>query len=224
MKQEKPKSGKKWIWLVAGLVLVLAIVGVVLAMVLGGGSTQTSNIPMEGRSDLYWNIDRLAYLKSSMTGQTARQPAEDGLYHIRFAYQGEQIDLTTADRKLADWIDTMEVMGLELDQDGKTIVKAVAANKVAKEIGAPLYVQRTSEEVLIVNASASLNSVSTELQITENTRFYDVSAEAEIVGAACSVNDIGSADAVYVYANGSDELTHVYLYSRPVRSPLYWAA
>ena len=61
MKQEKPKSGKKWIWLVAGLVLVLAIVGVVLAMVLGGGSAQTSNIPMEGRSDLYWNIDRLPH-------------------------------------------------------------------------------------------------------------------------------------------------------------------
>lgn len=36
MKQETPKNGKKWIWLVAAVVLVLTIVGVVLALVLGG--------------------------------------------------------------------------------------------------------------------------------------------------------------------------------------------
>ena len=101
MKKETGKKSKLWIVLVVLLVLLLAAGGVVLALFLGGQGTDDPG-PAESplRAELYWNVDRVQYTENSETGLSTRVAAEDGQFHIRFAYNGELVDLIAADKKL----------------------------------------------------------------------------------------------------------------------------
>ena len=185
MKQETSKKSKKWLWLVAGAVVLLAIAGVVLAMLLPGGEPEA---PAGGRADLYWNVDRLAF-QDRTTGLSTREPAEDGLYHVRFALNGEHIEYTVSDKRLVNYIDTLEVMGLKFDENGM-LIDAVAAVDVATEVGAPLYVQRVEGNTIIANTSPSMNSLSLDIVVSEQTQIYDVTGKNEPVGGICDVSVI----------------------------------
>ena len=58
MQQENVKKGKKLGWLIAGLAVLLVIVGVVLALILmpGEQASKEPTGPVGGRPQLYWNI------------------------------------------------------------------------------------------------------------------------------------------------------------------------
>ena len=90
MKRTMDNKSRKWIWLAAALAAVLVILGVVLALFMGGTEAPAGTM---GRPDLYWNIDRDFYMENSDMGLSMRKPGEDGLYHLRFAHDGEQVEL-----------------------------------------------------------------------------------------------------------------------------------
>lgn len=220
MKQEATKKSKLWLWLLIGAVALLAVAGIVVALIFGFGSNQESS---GGRPELYWNVDRVAYTENSTTGLSTREPAEDGLYHIRFAINGELVELTVADKPLVNYIDTMDAMGLVQDADG-VIVDVVDAKDIATELTKNAYVKSTTSDMIVANSSIAMNGMKIDVKLTELTEIYDVTPQAEVPGAIITIADLAPMDTLTVYTNDLDEVTHVYVTAHPRQSKVYWRA
>lgn len=222
MKKETEKKSKKWLWLAIGIVALLAVVGVVLGIVLGmGGSGDDAQLG--GRPDLYWNVDKDVYMVETTGGIAAssREPAPDGYYYIRFAYNGEQVEYPVADKKLVNTIDSMSLMGLVFDGDG-VIVDAKLPNEVAVEVGLKLYIQSAAEDKLVTNTSISMNGMKNEVTLSELVQIYNVSNTTENVGEIIDPSKLEVMDTVHVYGNNLGEITHIYFINRSEKSAVYW--
>ena len=217
MKKETAKKNKLWLWIGLGVVALLAVVGIVLALVLGGGQQGKSG----GRPDLYWNVDRVAFTKDSESGLSTREPAADGMYYVKFAYNGEQVELPVADKRLINFIDTMDLMGLVIDNDG-IVTDAVDPTEIAVEKGKGIYYVETKDGVIKANSAITLNGLAMDFAVTENTQVYNVSSTASVVGEIIKPEDVQLMDTIHVYANDQDEITHVYLAVSPLQSKIYW--
>ena len=225
MKQEASKKSKLWIWLAVGIVAVVAVVGLVLALVLGGGQGQQNGPagPVGGRPDIYWNIDRVTYMENSLTGLSTREPESDGNFYITFAYNGEQVKLKIADKRLVNFIDTMDIMGLVKDADG-VVIDAVDVTTVATEVGKNIYVQKVDGNTIVANSSIGMNGMQVKIAVTDLTQVYDITGEGKFVGEKIDPATLKPLDAITIYANDKEENTHVYLMSHPQTSKLYWRA
>lgn len=96
MKQASQKKNLLWLWI--ALAAVVVAVGVVLALVLPGVLGGQEQGPV-GDADLYWNIDKIKYTENAeIVGVSTREPAEDGNFYVRFAHQGEQVELQVIDK------------------------------------------------------------------------------------------------------------------------------
>lgn len=219
MKKEANKKSKLWLWLVIGAVALAAVAGTVLALVLGG---ERETAPV-GRPELYWNVDKAAYTPSDASGVSlsTREPAEDGLYHIRFAYEGQLQEYTVADKRLVNYIDTFSCVGLVFDDEGM-IVDAIDARDLATEIGREVYVRYYRNDTLYVNTSIAMNGMTMMLDVTDMTRIYNVSEGAEPLGGQITPEDLQPMDCVTIYGNALEQTTHVFLQSKPEKSPVYW--
>ena len=235
MKRETGKKNKMWIWITVGLITVLAAAGVLTAMLLNNGQsvepetaetepTEASETTMPaGRPELYWNIDRDFYTRESESGLSTRMPGEDGLYHIAFAYDGQRIELSVADKQLVNYIDTMSVVGLVQDDNG-LIVDVRAPEDFAKVIATGINVQEVSEGLIVANSSIAMNGMKYKLELTDQTEIYNVSGEAETVGESMDPASLLPLDSISVYGTAKGEITHIYFTKRSPASPVYWRA
>ena len=225
MKKEANKKNKRFLWISLGIVVLLAaaVAAVFLLPALNLGKDATPANNDSGRPELYWNVDRDFYTANSESGLSTREAAEDGLYHIRFAYNGKHVEYTASDKQLVNYIDSMDVMGLTLDDDNQ-IVEAIDPKDIAKEVAKDFYVHSIKDNVLILNSSIAMNGMKFEIPITDLTECYDVSADAETEGQLITLSDFRVMDTVFVYANNLGENTHVYLKSHSVQSKIYWRA
>ena len=217
MKQEKTQKSKKWLWLVLGLVALLAAAGIVLALVLGGGQQQDPAGESGGRPQLYWNVDRQQYIEES-TGMSLRTKGEDGMYHILFAHDGQQVELTAADKQIVNVIEGMDIMGLAFDADG-VIVDAVSVETVATEFAKRFYVSKITDTGITLNSSYAMNGMEKEVTYSDMLGIYDVDPDAEIIGGSA---EVGLMDEVTVYANELNEPTHMYIHERAPEAGIYW--
>ena len=177
MKSEATKKSKLWLSLIIGVV-VLALLGagaIVAILMLGGNEAPA--MQTGGRPDLYWNLDKERYPQDAETYLSTRTADADGLYYIRFAYNGDVVEYTTGDKKLVNQIDRMEVMGLQLENH--TIVNVIDPIEFADEIGQALYIKGIQGNTLITNASVAMNGMTHRLEIGELTQIYDVSEWSE---------------------------------------------
>ncbi|MBR4864293.1 MAG: hypothetical protein IKU07_06935 [Oscillospiraceae bacterium] len=220
MKKETTKKSKLGLWLAIGIAALVLIVGAVLGIVLMGG--QEAKQVDDGRPDLYWNLDREIYFEKGAIS-SSREMAEDGFFHIRYAYDGQIVELLTADKQLVNYIDTMAVMGIVLDGDGY-IVDAVAVKEMATVIGEDVYAQEMGDGVLTFNSSVVMNGLKKSIELTERTKIYDVTTKAEVQGAEIALEKLGVMDKLSVYGNAEGEITHVYVTSHPKESKVYWRA
>ena len=219
MKQETSKKSGKWLWLVIGLVALVAAVGVVLALVLGGNQPAE---PTNGRPDLYWNLDRETFMADGAVS-SLREQAEDGYFHIRFAHNGEQVEILTQDKQLVNFIDTMDVMGLVFDGDGN-VVDALPIKKVATAVSETVFVQKTEGSILTINSSIVMNGMKKEFEIPADAAIYDVTTDAQVRGGAVTMDQLGVMDKVSIYGDMDGNITHVYVISHPRQSKIYWRA
>lgn len=216
MKKETGKKNKLWLWVGIAAAAVLIVTGVVLAVVLGGGNGPQSTAVS---GELYWNIDRIKYTENAeVEGTSTREPAEDGHYYMRFAYQGEQVELQIIDKQLVNWIDQSDLLGLILDADG-VVVDAVEPEEVATPVAIGQYVRSVDGNQIVINSSHAMNGMETTLILTENTGVYDVDRKAEMVGAVAEAEIM---DQVHIYSNEAGELTHVYITERAPDAEVYW--
>ena len=226
MKKEASGKKSKWLWIVLGAVLLLAIVGVVLALVLGGGGKKET---VGGRPELYWNIDREENVNPD-TGLSIRKSAEDGNFYVRFAHDGEQVEIPVADKKLVNFIDSLDLMSLVLDKNGFAVdVKAV--EDVANITGEGVYVQSVNGNTLTANSAITMNGRKLTIKLSDDVSVYNVSGKGKFVGEKIEASSLNPMDTISVYGTlvpeDSDEesvVTHIFVLNKPAESAVYWRA
>ena len=239
MKKEATKKSKMWLWLLIG-VLVLAAAAVTTWLLLPGeqaapstdgttDATTTTEPPAApvaagGRPELYWNIDKLFYTQNSESGFSTREPGEDGVYHIRFAYDGEQVEYTVADKKIVNLIDSADVMGLVKDDSGM-IVDIIDAEDIAVPIAVNAFVQRTSDSLIVANSSIAMNGMQYKIEIGDMAEIYNVSDTATVAGERIEATDFQAMDTIWIYGIEDEEeetvATHIYMTGHPAESSVY---
>ena len=95
---QKPNNKRKVLWLSVGAAALVALIVTTILILFGKGGI------LAGRNnkgeldvvvaDLYWNVDREANTDPN-TGLSTREPDSNGLYRVRFSYNGKQIEITT---------------------------------------------------------------------------------------------------------------------------------
>ena len=224
-KEASGKKGKK-LWLIIAIaVLVVAAAVVALLFLLpkdDDASGKASNI-------LYWNVDREVNTDRD-TGLSIREPAEDGNYYIRFAHAGKQVEIPVADKKLVNYIDSIDLMGLVFDENGFAVdVKPLT--DVVSVIGEGLYVQSVSGDTIVANSSIMMNGRRVTIKLTDQAAIYNVSGKGEFVGESVEASSLNPMDTISIYGTivpeDSEEepiVTHIYVLKKPVESKIYWRA
>lgn len=225
MRKETSKKSKLWIWIVAIALLLLAAGGGVLAFLMGqGGNDTPAADPVSGpRADLYWNLDREFYTKDSLTGLSTREADANGQFKIRFAYNGEIVELVIVDKKLVNVIDTQDVVGLQFDENG-VVIGSINVRDLATEVGKRIYVKRTEEGMIYANSSMAMNGMELFLKLGQYSEIYDLREGSETFGKKVDHTAIQAMDCITVYGNADGENTHIYLLSSSIRSKVYWRA
>lgn len=221
MKQENGKKSLRWLPLAIGLVVLLAAVGVVLAVVLGGSKPQTQE-PVQEDAILYWNVDRDTYIENSETGLSTREPGEDGLYHLRMVSEGQLLDLVTPDKKLVNIIDTMPVCILQMD--GTNIINVTDPLDMGYTMNKGVYIQKVDEKTIVANTSIAMNGMPVRAKISEQLQILDCREKESTLGQPVKAADLLVMDYVTVCFNAEGDATHVFLAGRTPRSSLYWRA
>ena len=229
MKKEATTKSKLRLWLIIGLALLLIAGGVAAVLLMQGDGTEAEATetaatgPQGPRADLYWNLDRKLYTENSTNGLSTREPAEDGNYYVRYAYNGEAVELLVADKQLVNFIDTMDCMGIVQDSEG-TVIDVVDPKTLATETARMFYVRKTEENKIYLNSSMAMNGMNMEVELVDVTEIYDVAPGTETPGAKLTTAQLQPMDTVTVYSNADGLPTHVFLVNHPVESPVYWRA
>ena len=220
------KKSKKWLWIAIAIVAVLAVVGVVLGIVLSGSSDgpegEQGGTPKGGRAELYWNIDRSLY-NDPTTGMSAREPEADGSYAVTFAHEGEQVTYNISDKRLVNYIDTTDAVGLVFDDDGN-VVDAVDVTTIATEMTKNFYVLQVEGNVITLNGSANFDGITKKITCEDISKIYDFTGPRETKGQIVQVEDVQIYDMVTIYGNDLEQATHIALMNRSPESAIYWRA
>lgn len=221
MKKEAMKKNKLWLFVAVGVAALLAVAGIAAVIFCGNEEAPAVQaVADDGRPDLYWNLDRSLFPQDPDTMLSTREPAEDGMYHLRFVFDGEIVEYVTADKKLVNKIDRMNVMGLNLENG--EILSIIEPMDIATEIERNLYVKAIQDDMLVTNVSIAMNGMTHRLKITELTEIYDVSDPTSAnAGKPVDVSRIQVMDVVAAYANADGEITHIFLFNKPEESKIY---
>ncbi len=224
MKKEANKKSKLWILIVAiiaalllvGTAVVGAIVGIPALLALFGGSGDTDGNATP-QSPVYWNLDRVQFTQDSETGLSTREKGDDGMYHLRMICGGQLMDMATADKQLVNFMDTMDAMGLVLDENG-LIIDVLNVKDIATETAKNFYVKAINGNTVTVNSSIAMNGMDVQLVLTETAAVSDVRLDSETLGQKIVLDIM---DMVCVYSNAEGVVTDIFLLERPAASELY---
>ena len=222
MQKEASKKGfnKKWLLLIAGVVVLVAALVLVLTMCGGDKGKDDPDASYEIPT-LYWNLDKKLYAGMSEAGTSGREPGEDGLYHVRFVVDGGVKEFACKDKRLIDKIDIYSVMGLTLDADG-LIVDVINVDDISGGIIAnEFYVSKVEGDTITVNSAESLNGMDIPMTITEDTQIMDVSPECENPGTEAVLDVLDRVVAVAAKKD-SQEVIYVYAVERAKEAEIYW--
>ena len=228
MKKETTKKSKLWIWIVVAAVLLLAAGGTALAL-LGGGNqgaeptVATDPVPTGPRADLYWNLDREFYTANSQTGLSTREADADGKFRMKFAYNGEIVELVIIDKKLVNIIDTQDIVGLTFDENG-VVIGQINVRELATEVGKKVYIKKATDDMIQANSSMAMNGMELNLKLGQYSEIYDLREGSETYGKKVAPSDLGVMDCMTVYANADGDNTHFFILSAAQRSKIYWRA
>ena len=218
MKKESTKKSKLGLILAICLVAVLAVGGVLLA-VLGFGDRQQA--AATGPVKLYWNVDRELYWGKSATGFSSREPGADGIFRIKFAVDGQQMEFPLADKTLVNAIDSMEVMVLTFDGDGN-IIDVQEAKNVIKHSVIKSYVQDVTGDTINANSVILMNGMRHRIKVTDKTKIYDMSGDAEFIGQEVKSDTLSFLDCIHMFVNEATEEQTVFVLSHMEERKLFY--
>lgn len=218
MKQETGKKSKKLLWLIIALAAVVAVAGVLLGIFWSDLFGAKGPAGPAFSSELYWNVDRMTFVDEE-TGMSNRVPNADGVFEIRFAHDGQIVELKiVGDKKLVNFIDTMDVMALVFDANGM-IVDAAAAKEVATEVVKDNYVSEVGAGYIRVNSAMTMTGMSNKIKLNENTKIFDVSVGANPVGQIAEPKLL---DCVTAFADADGNVTTIFITKRVETGGIYY--
>ncbi len=180
MKKETNKKSKLWLWILIAVLGLAIIGGVVAAFVLPGLFQQQGPTGPVAEAKLYWNLDRNLWLEEE-TNMSARETAEDGYFHIRYAFDGKVEELKiTDDKRLVNYLDSQDVICLAFDENG-IVVDCAPASTYFTPAAKDLYTKRVQGNMLQLNSSMAMNGMDMEFDIS-NIPVYEVAEGSEEKG------------------------------------------
>ena len=210
---------KRMLWIPICIILaVVLIAGLVLYGLLGGNSSKQTQAP-EDADKLYWNVDRYDYVSKGPGGSTGRMKRSDGLYYIRFAVEGEQIDIPVEDVALVEWIDMRDLVGLELDERGICVGVKELDSFTGGIVANNYYVESIDGTTYVCNTSGYYKGVSTTLEIPETANAYDVGAEGLLRGMRTQIEPD---DQILAIKNTEGVVTDVFVTPYQMPGDVYW--
>lgn len=210
--------GKSVIWRV--LAAVMLVLMMVSAFAGCGKDSPAQETLVDTDTKIYWNVDRNDYVAKGMNGVTARIPRDDGMYYVRFAVDGTQIDLPVKGVELMNRIDNMEYMGLEIDESG-VVVEAYQVDTFTGGLAADHYfVQKVEGTQVTVNTAGSMKGVSVELEIPEGTPMYNVAETGLLCGTP--VAQLNQDDEIIAIKDTEGKIFIVFVAPYKVPGPIYW--
>ena len=198
-------------------VLIFALVAMLFA-----GCGKTEEPATQGQTDvkLYWNVDQAQYAGLTKTGYTARIPRSDGYYYVRFAVDGQQVELPVENRELVDIIDAQRVCALEFDDRG-VITNVLTIAQCTGGLAANNYfVEKIEGNTITVNMLADYTGSRYELTMDEETLVYRMGSADLLCGVP---SEIQVDDTIYAIWNMErTRITHIY--TKPYTPPgdIYW--
>ena len=193
---------RKWLIPVIAVALAL-VVALVLVLTLGTGK----------KTALYWNVDRMEYSNRD------REIDAYGNYRIRFAVDGQIKELTVKDKSLVAAIDRRNVMCLDVDKEGLvTGVTDPAVTPVARK----LYIKHTEGNTVYANGSMALTGKDHTLELSADTRIYDVMPGSPELGEQLQPGELAMADALVAYTDENGRIDSVFVTARSGSANVYW--
>ena len=204
MRKESEKKNKLWLWIVIPVAILAILGGVFAAFVLPGLLNDNSGSAIEAK--LYWNIDGYLWLDKD-TNTSTREPGEDGLYHLRYLADGEVKEYICADKRLVNFLDSMDAICLGFDRDGY-IVDALPATTYFTAAAKELYLQKFDNGVMTLNSSIDMGAMELTFNIPEGFPIWDVSAGSAEPGKNITPDFL---DVITVYNDLEGNLVAIYV-------------
>lgn len=206
MKQENPKNSRKKVWLIVAIIALLAAIGVALALILPGLLQPQEGIEPLENPQVYFNLDRNQMLDPETTLST-RTPGEDGLYHIRFSIYGEVKEVSVInDKKLVNYIDTLDVLCPVLDENG--VITDVQTADQHFLVTNNLFVKRMLNGNLEANSSTAMNGMDAKFPINEASGIYDCQPTAANPGTPSEAEWL---DKIIAVTDKEKTYAHIYI-------------
>lgn len=212
-KQEGSKKGLKWGLISAGGVLLVLAVVVAALLILKPTPEQAPE------SKLYWNVERAQYASMRVDGMTARMPRSDGYYWMRFAVDGEQVDIPVADALLVEQVDMLDLMTLVMDENG-VVIDAIPAEYYAGGLAVDrLFVESIDGNKVTCNTSGLYKGVSVTVEVPDSANIYNVGGEGLLVGMT---GTISLDDQMIAVQDEEGVITDVFVIPYEVPDNVYW--
>ena len=199
-------------------ILTLSALLISLLLVLCGCSGEDAKPAKDQEIKLYWNVERDLYYDAN-TRISTRMKTGDA-YRVRFAIDGEQVDLFVRDSVTMDLIDANKFIGLSVDKDN-VVTGVYKPHEFTGGVAAyEFYVMEIQDEQVLLNNISSGRGLPLKLKINENTGIYDV-ADTLLAGIPC---ELKPGDQIYA-VNGLDGYaSHIFVCPPFQAKPVYWNA
>lgn len=204
---------KGWLVLVGCLILVLGLG--VTGTVLFFQKNKPKPVAEDSGVKLYWNIDRNEYVGDSTAGMNSRERGADGYYTVRFAVDGGQVEYKVKKARLLQKIDTLDIMGLAINEEGVITKVYDPENITGGEIASLYYVVMGTDETVTICEDEYLSGDYETLILTEDVGIYNVTG-MDPVGYA---DNVATCDQIRAFQNEDGEVTHIFIVNRYG----YWA-
>ena len=161
-------------------------------------------------SPFYWSAKRMY---NSTTGETTRQPNEEGYYTVDLAVNGTCKTFKTKNKALMSAVDA-QTGAFAMRTDGDVILRVIRASSVrgipSSPVGYADVMKISSGKITTVRnrPGASDYGTTTELTLAKDCKIYNVSSYAENFGAATKL-EIG--DRIVGYADLTGALRCIFI-------------
>lgn len=173
------------------------------------------------KKPVYWNIERQY---NSTTKTTTRETDELGRYIIRFAVDGQIVELQCKDMKAASSVDSYagRCMSLEFDDNGHiSAARAPSKSTGNGSVCSWFHITELKDNGFVAQkfASGSDKGSVKEVQFTEDVKIFDVSTTGDDCGKP---TELRLFDQVHCLRDPSGDVCIVFVVSRFEADAIYW--
>lgn len=208
------KKHLKWI-----IPVVVILAALIVAAVLLWPEAQQAPVQQPAAAPeitMAWNVDREDYVDDE--GNSFRKRSGD-YYRLRFAVDGGQRELLFADESLARQADSMDIMGLEIGEDG-IVTNVLSVDDFTGGTGPQNYcVTDVTENTVTCCVVMSGQGPSITYTYDEDTKIYNIGDKSVLCGVPGTLQ---RGCRIWAVLRSDGTVHHAYISSPFERQPVYW--